>query len=263
MIIWRGFMHFLKRGFGKAKKNSVNSKFMISTIQKYFKQVNMIECMGMGPIRQVPPSSIIQISKLIDWIYKNLKIWLSCLTIPPSSLSYSGFYCPLLLQLSPTVTSTQVPAPPAPYVMLDTTSQEAEHPALPMTAREWLNVPSVIAPLHASGVILDTSSTQEGLPAPKSHVMIPAAISARVHQQAHATAAFKPTMWKLPIIVPSAMAPSRNARSAPTQAPSPAPLAQVDTTPTHQHHARPAQVAKQTATTATQPELEVFGVGTA
>lgn len=219
--------------------------------------------MGMGPIRQVPPISIIQISKLIDWIYKNLKIWLSCLTIPPSSLSYSDYYCPPLHQPSPTATFTLLPAQPAPYVMLDTTSQEPVQLALPMTAREWLNVPSVIVPLHASDVILDTSSMQEGLHVPKSHAMIPAAIFARVHQQALATAVFKLTMWKLPITVLSVIAPFPNARSAPIQAPSPAPLAQVDTTPTHQHHARPALVARRTATTAIRPELEVFGVGTA
>ena len=67
-------------------------------------------------------------------------------------------------------------------------SQEVEHPALPTTAREWYNVPSAIAQLPVSGVISDTSSMQEGLPALKYHVMIPAAISARAHQQALATA---------------------------------------------------------------------------
>ena len=223
----------------------------------------MIDSMGMGPIRQVPPISIIQISKLIDWIYKNLKIWLSCLTIPPSSLFCSGYYCPQLHQLSPTATFTQLPAQPAPYVKPDTMSQEVEHPALPTTAREWYNVPSAIAQLPVSGVISDTSSMQEGLPALKYHVMIPAAISARAHQQALATAAFKPTMWTVATTAPSVIAPSDNAKSAPTLAPSPAPLAQVDTTPTPIHPAQPAQVGKQTATTAIQLELELSGVGTA
>ena len=48
-----------------------------------------------------------------------------------------------------------------------------------------------------------------------------------------------------------------------TLAPSPAPPAQVDTTPIHQHHAQPAPVAKLIATTAIQLELELFGVGIA
>lgn len=122
---------------------------------------------------------------------------------------------------------------------------------------------SVIAQLPVSGVILDTSSTVEGLLAPKSHVMMPAVISAQVHQQTLATAVLKPTMWILPTTVHSVIAPSDNARSAHTQAPSPVPLAQVGTTLTHQHHVRPVPVAKRTATTAIQLELELFGVGTA
>lgn len=149
----------------------------------------MIECMGMGSMRQVPPISIIQISKLIDWIYKNLKIWLTCPARPSFSSFYLAFYCPLLHQLSPTVTFTQLPAPPALYAKLDTTSHPVEQSALPMIALPWPNVLSVTAHLPVLGVISDTSLIRLEPPALKSPALIPAAMSALAHLQTLATVA--------------------------------------------------------------------------